>query len=133
MYQPHAKLTGGFQRHDSRLDSGILRVPYEAKGTYATVPGVLYVAGMAITALWSFWQLLDQCYPMIVNFHGTNNSNTWGFYIPGSDSQVARAERHGNTFLISTNKVRKLLLAARQSVSCYLPQRLTRRRSGIAP
>ena len=51
----------------------------EAKGTYATVPGVLYVPGMAITALWSFWQLLDQCHPMVVNFHGTNNSNTWGF------------------------------------------------------
>ena len=75
----------------------------EAKGTYATVPGVLYVPGMAITALWSFWQLLDQCHPMIVNFHGTNNSDTWGFYVPGNDSPVARAERHGNTFLISTH------------------------------
>ena len=87
----------------------------EAKGTYATVPGVLYVPDMAITALWSFWQLLDQCHPMVVNFHGTNNSNTWGFYVPGNDSPVARAERHGNTFLISTHEVRKLLSAARRS------------------
>ena len=52
---------------------------------------------------------------MIVNFHGTNNSNTWGFYVPGNDSPVARAERHGNTFLISTHEVRKLLSTARRS------------------
>jgi hypothetical protein len=70
---------------------------------------------MAIAALWSFWQLLDQCHPMVVNFHGTNNSATWGFYVPGNDSPIARAERHGNTFLISTHEVRKLLSTARRS------------------
>ena len=45
----------------------------EAKGTYTTVPDVLYVPEMAITALWSFWQLLDQCYPVVVDFRGSND------------------------------------------------------------
>jgi hypothetical protein len=71
---------------------------------------------MAITTLWSFWQLLDQCYPAVVDFRGSNGNSKWGFYLSESDSPFALAQRHGNTFLIATDEVKKLLAAARHSV-----------------
>ena len=46
----------------------------KAKGTYATVPDILYVPEMVISALWSFWQLFDQCYPAVIDYRGNNGN-----------------------------------------------------------
>ena len=87
----------------------------ESKGTYATVPDALYAPNMMVIALWSFLQLLDQCWPAKVTSYRNNSDWSWGFYFPGCGVPVTVAQRHGNTFLVATSEVKKLLTAARGS------------------
>ena len=113
MYEPYAELSGRLQRYVPRPDSCVLRVPDMCSQGQRYVhhySGLLYVPEMAITALWSFWQLLDQCYPAVIDFRGSNGSSTWGFYLSRSDSPVALAQRHGNTILIATDEVKSFSL-----------------------
>ena len=61
---------------DTRVFFGSRTCKAESKGTFDTVPDVLYVSGMIVPALWSFWQLLDQCSPAQVTFRGRNGDSS---------------------------------------------------------